>query len=177
MEKTKKILIPTDLSENSRAALRLALSLDTAKGVEIVVLHVAQEFSAWDIPDELSLLEPRFLQWEADRILREANLDLSRFLGAHRDDFRRNFVMRMKVVRGAVGQKIIETACLESADLIVMSPKPRGTFRSLFSRSITERVTREAPCPVLSVCPPRMQEPAHGWLVPLFGSFLQGSRA
>lgn len=177
MEKTKKILVPTDLSENSRAALRLAFSLGTVNGVEIVVLHVARELSAWKIPDELSLLEPRFLQWEADRVINEANLDLSRFLEGHRDDFRNNFIVRKKVVRGAVGEKIVDVACLESADLIIMSPNPHGAFRRLFSRSVTERITREAPCPVLSVCPPRMQEPPHGRMVPLFGDLLQGSHA
>ena len=177
MENTKKILVPTDLSENSRAALRLASSLNTGNGVEIVVLHVARGFSTWAIPDELSLLERRFLQWEADRVINEANLDLSRFLEGHRDDCRKHFILRKKVVLGAVAEKIVEVACLESAELIVMSPKPYATFRRLFSRSVTEKITREAPCLVLSVCPPRMQEPPQGRIVPLFGDLMQSSRA
>jgi universal stress protein A len=176
MNHAQKILVPTDLSENSRLGLRFAFSL-TQNCVEILVLHVAQNFSAWQIPDEISLLEPRFLKWEADRILGEAHLDLDRFLEGQRDDFRRNLIVRKKAVLGPVTEKILDVACQESVDLIVMSPRPHGAFRRLLSRSITDRITREAPCPILSVCPPRIQHPEHGRMIPLFGGILQGSRA
>ena len=52
MKEVKKILAPTDFSENSRAGLRSALSLAAENNAELLILHVANEFQAWEIPDE-----------------------------------------------------------------------------------------------------------------------------
>jgi nucleotide-binding universal stress UspA family protein len=177
MEKTKKILVPTDLSENSSAALRFAFSLGAGNRLEIMVLHVARGFASWPMPDELYFLSPQFLQWEADRAMVEASLDLSRFLEVQRDELPEISIVRRKVVLGPIAEKILDVACQESMDLIVMSPKPHGAFHRLLSRSITDRITREAPCPVLSVCPPQTQRPEPGAMIPLFGGIPQGSRA
>jgi nucleotide-binding universal stress UspA family protein len=175
MQKPRKILSPTDLSENSRTGLRFALSLAARERVELLVLHVARNFPLWSIPDEPGLMDVRCIRWELDRIASEASLDLSRFLEGQKKDFLRDCSIRKKVVLGAVAERIVEVACKEEIDLIVMSPRPHKALRRFFSRSITDRVTREAPCPVLTVCPPRIAPRPGGERLPVFG-LLQGAR-
>jgi hypothetical protein len=64
MQKPRKILSPTDLSENSRTGLRFALSLATRDRVELLVLHVARDFPLRSIPDEPGVMDPRCVRWE-----------------------------------------------------------------------------------------------------------------
>ena len=44
----KNILIPTDLSQRSKRALRYALSLATEYSAKITVLHVANKLDSWN---------------------------------------------------------------------------------------------------------------------------------
>lgn len=104
--------------------------------------------------------------WTADTVIKEATLDLNRFLEKHLDEARRVPTVRKKVVLGEVDQRIVEVADVEKADLIVMSPRPHGTMRRFFLGSVTDRVTREAPCPVLSVCQPQLSRPWRERLIP-----------
>lgn len=51
------ILIPTDLSQRSKRALRYALSLATEYSANIAVLHVANEVDSWELySDEFSFM-------------------------------------------------------------------------------------------------------------------------
>ena len=84
MKQIKKLLVPTDLSENSRRGLLYACSLAAENKGALTILHVANEFAAWELYcDEFTFLEPARRAWPADRVLAEANLDLNRFLEPH----------------------------------------------------------------------------------------------
>ena len=177
MNTIKRILVPTDLSEDSRAGLRSGMSLAAQNNSELLVLHVTQALQLWQIPDELCLLDNQWIKWEVDRVHSEACLDLNRFLEAHRQDFGNIPAIRTKAVLGPVAPRIIEVAYSAEVDLIVMSPKPHGAVRRLFSRSITDQITREAPCPVLSVRPTRAQRYPQGRFLPVFQGIPQGFHA
>ena len=47
--------------------------------------------------------------------------------------------------------KIVETAKLESCDLIVMGSRGLGGIKEFFLGSVSDRVADEAPCPVLII--------------------------
>ena len=49
MKRLTKILVPTDLSDQSRRGLRYACSLTADEQAALVVLHVANEFKAWEL--------------------------------------------------------------------------------------------------------------------------------
>ena len=52
----KNIVLPTDLSQRSKRALRYALSLATEYRATITVIHVANELDSWELYcDEFSL--------------------------------------------------------------------------------------------------------------------------
>ena len=81
MKRLNKILVPTDLSDNSRRALNYGCWLAAEDQAEIVVLHVANEFSAWELHcEDLAFVGASQEVWPIDRVLPEASLDLSRFL-------------------------------------------------------------------------------------------------
>jgi hypothetical protein len=53
-----KLLVPIDLSENSRRGCFTQCSLGAENKGDLTVLHVANEFDAWEIySDEFSFLE------------------------------------------------------------------------------------------------------------------------
>ena len=59
MKSIQKLLVPTDLSENSRRGLVYACSLAAENKGVVTILHVANEFDAWELySDEFSFLEP-----------------------------------------------------------------------------------------------------------------------
>ena len=176
MRGVKKVLVPTDLSENSRRGVRNALSLAAENGAELLVLHVAREFQAWELyPDEMGFIDRPPCRWTADRVVQEATLDLHRFLERHLDEVRRVSAVRKRVVLGDVIERITEVAQEEQSDLIVMSPRPHGTLRRLFLGSVTDRVTRKAPCPVLSLCQEKQARPFRGKPIPAMPSPLRST--
>jgi universal stress protein A len=172
MKRIHKLLVPTDLSENSRRGLAYACSLaEENKGV-LTVLHVANEFGAWEFyTDEFSFLDSAARQsWPTDRVLSEASLDLNHFLEGHLEALKKLTSVTKRVVLGPIAEQIVTVAEDEKADLVVMSPRRHSGLRHLWRGSITDKVTRMSPCPVLSVTPPLPSRAWRGKLMPaLFG--------
>src|SRR5512136_2060748 len=89
MKRLNKILVPTDLSEHSRRALAYGFRLAAEDKAELVVLHVANEFNAWEWSTEFEIYTGNHGQmWPLDRILSEASLDLNHFLEPHLTDLK-----------------------------------------------------------------------------------------
>jgi nucleotide-binding universal stress UspA family protein len=65
---------------------------------------------------------------------------------------RQTVKVRPLVRLGKVTEEIIATAKEEQCDLIVMTSR-EGSLRRLFGGTVTERIVRNAPCPVLSMQP------------------------
>lgn len=83
MNRLRRILAPTDLSENSRAGLSYAFSSAEDCQAEVIILHVADEWQAWQaLSDEMAFVTSNTYKWTVDRIINEATLDLNRFLEA-----------------------------------------------------------------------------------------------
>ena len=61
--------------------------------------------------------------------------------------------VRFLVWTGAAAESIIDAAESEAADLIVVGSHGRGRLGRLILGSVSEEVTRRAPCPVLVVRP------------------------
>lgn len=161
MRHIKNILIPTDLSEDSRRALVYGAALAAESAATITILHVAIDLRAWAyVSDDLAILDPNSQLWPGDRVLAEATLDLNRFLDTHLAALKPAARVGKRVVLGSVPEGIVAAATDERADLVIMSPRRHHRLRHWLSTSITDRVTRLSPCPVLSVTEP---SPSHGW--------------
>ncbi|MPZ76824.1 MAG: hypothetical protein GEU77_09880 [Deltaproteobacteria bacterium] len=162
----RRILAPTDLSINSISGIACALSLSRDHDAEIILFHV----TSFPKPPLSSLCEaecfpfgdPVFLPPSVDRVLQEADARLNAFVSASLGDILAEYRRRTHVSLGPVSREIVNAALSEQVDLIVMAKRRRGFLPRLFSPSISEQVSRSAPCPVLSVCPPQIARPTEG---------------
>lgn len=169
MKSIQKILVPTDLSENSRRGLVYACSLAAENKAIVTILHIADEFDAWELYyDEFSFLEASRRAWPSDRVLSEANLDLNHFLEQHLEAIKKLSCVTKRVVLGPIAEQIVTVAEEEKADLVVMSPQRHRGLRHFFRGGITDGVSRMIPCPVLSVTPPPASRAWRGTLRPAF---------
>jgi nucleotide-binding universal stress UspA family protein len=89
-----------------------------------------------------------------DQLLQRARIRLAAFIKTIKTDG-----CHTRVAFGRPAEEIVLSAVLERADLIVMAKRHLGFIRRLLSPSISEQVSRTAPCAVLSICPPKLQRP------------------
>jgi universal stress protein A len=168
MKRIEKLLVPTDLSDNSRRGLLSACSLAAETKSALTILHVANEFVGWELySDEFTFLEAAGRAWPTDRVLAEASLDLNRFLEPHLAAMKNIPAVNKRLVLGPIAAQIVMVAEEEKADLVVLSPRRNRGLRRILSGGITDRVTRISPCPVLSVAPPLPSRPWRGVLLPV----------
>ena len=151
----KKILVPTDFSESSEAAVKYARALAEAFDASIHVLHVIEDpfVHVWAgegyIPDL-----PHF----REGLAKEANAKLGKSFSAQdRERFRAQLVAKF----GSPFVEIVRYAKGEEVDLIVMGTHGRGPIAHLLMGSVAEKVVRKAPCPVLTV-----RHPEHEFVMP-----------
>jgi universal stress protein A len=168
MKRIQRLLVPTDLSDNSRRGLLYACSLAAENQGVLTILHVANDLAAWEFySDEFAFLAPTGRPWPTDRVLAEASLDLNRFLAPHLEAMKKITYVNKRLVLGPIAEQIVTVAEEEKADLVVMSPRRHRGIRRIFSAGITDRVTRMSPCPVLSVAAPLPSRPWRGAWLPL----------
>jgi nucleotide-binding universal stress UspA family protein len=138
----RRILMPTDFSETSDAALTYAMSLAQVCSASVYLLHVIRDLGdtvGWEPP--LSLLE------EQQAVARE---DLSRLVERQPREIQVQSMVRV----GFPFVEIIRYAKELDVDLIVMGTHGRGPVAHMLMGSVAEKVVRKAPCPVLTVRPP-----------------------
>jgi nucleotide-binding universal stress UspA family protein len=177
MKRLQRILAPVDMTEASRSGLKLAIALAAENGADLLALHVANEFQAWQMLDETGFASDRIYRWEVDRLVRESLLDLNRYLEPAIAEITRLPQFRRRVVLGDAATKIVDIAHLEESDLIVLSPRPHSALRRLFFGSVTDKVTRAAPCPVLSISAIEQSQRPKGKAVPVVGGLLRALEA
>ena len=131
----KRILCPTDFSETSAHAADLAVAMAGYYKAAISALHVVQTF------------EPSLDAGSVDGVRQET----AAFFG---DATKAGLTLDGHVELGSPIQRILDHADSLPADLVVMGTHGSSGFEHLVLGSVTEKVLRKAPCPVLTV-PPR----------------------
>lgn len=161
MDKIKKILAPTDLSELSQAGVRYALNMAKELRAEVLVYHVVNFAEIQQYSKELRPGATAFRSFPppAD-ILERFQIALARFLGEHFGDLLPLVTVRERVEIGRADERIVEQAEKEGSDVIVISTHGRTGLAHAFVGSVTEKVVRTAPCPVLSIRPSPDRESA-----------------
>lgn len=139
MLKIGTILLPTDLSETSKASFGLACSLAHDYGARLIVLHV--------IPT--GTLEVRTL---AELGLGESGPEFEqsiRYLLQTTMPPSKRVPVEYRILRGDPAPTILRFAAESSADLLVVGSHGRTGLRRLLMGSVAEHLMRQAPCPVL----------------------------
>lgn len=139
----KNILLATDFSEFSQAALPYALAVARLYQSKVYVAHV--------IPPEAHLavpLEPMPLEY--DKNWRMAALHMDTFMGAGP---LKDVAHEVLLEQGEFWDVLSDMIKKHEIDLIVLGTHGRGAIRKLLLGSVAEQVVRQAPCPVLTVGP------------------------
>jgi universal stress protein A len=135
----RTVLHPTDYSDHSRQAFELACRVARDRGSRLVVLHVAEPVHV-SSPGMASLPPlPKGYRgaWESRLRLMQP-----------RDP---NVRVEHRLEEGDVAAAILRVARQEQSDLIVMGTRGRTGLRRLLGRSVTAKVRRKSPCPVVTV--------------------------
>lgn len=142
----ERILFPTDFSESSNHAAAWALSLARRGKAAIIVLHVLDtslDASGFYVPH---------LSFERldEEMLLSAGKMLSAFAAKHFKGYRN---VELVTAAGKPYMEILKAIKDRSIGLCVMGSLGKAGVERFFIGSTTERVTREAACPVLVVPP------------------------
>jgi len=161
-----RILVPTDFSAPSEAALATAKDLATRFGASLNLVHVLEDpyaVAAYSA-DALGYLPPGIKEtWQ-----REAEKHLNALLTpAERVHYKATTAV---LFSGNAAREIVEYAQDKRIDLIVMGTHGRGGFAHFLLGSVAERVVRTAECPVLTMrgaAVARVSAPAREVTVPV----------
>lgn len=146
MVEIKKILFPSDFSENSTKILPYVLSVSEKYNSTIYLLHVAQDLLKWGgfyIPHpSLNLFQKEVLESAEkamDRICEEQLQGCPNF-------------QRM-IISGEPAVEILKTIESEGIDLVVMGTHGRKGLEHTIFGSVAENVVKKSPVPVLIINP------------------------
>ena len=145
------ILHPTDYSESSAYALRIATDLARQHQASIIILHVAETLGPENVTfgEATSQLEPAAYR-------RRLEEDLRQQVAAPP-----GISVEYLLAEGDVAQEIQRVAQERDCDLIVMGTHGRTGLSHLIMGSIAEKVVRLANCPVLTTKIPNLQKSSH----------------
>lgn len=150
-----RILVPTDFSKHSHNALAYAAAFAEKFGAELYLLHVVQDMALF-IPEAVSVAPPAVPPIE--QMSAAVHAALVRLV--HDNDLGRLRV-HCEVREGTPFYEIIQYARAADIDLIIMGTHGRSGLVHVLLGSVSERVVRKAPCPVLTV-----RDPEHEFVHP-----------
>ncbi len=139
------ILVPTDFSDASEAALTYARGLANAFGSSLHLVHVMEDLLAHAWSAEVYVASMPNLREEVEK---EARQRLATMLP---DEERQRYRAVLALLAGNPFIEIIRYAKTNNIDLIVIGTHGRGPIAHMLLGSVAERVVRKSPCPVLTV--------------------------
>jgi nucleotide-binding universal stress UspA family protein len=151
----KTVLVPTDFSEASEAALRYGKAMAEAFGASLHVVHVMEDLLAHAWAAEVYVSSMPQLR---DEIEKESRQRLGALLA---DTEQRALRAETALLAGNPFLEIIRYAKAHHIDLIVMGTHGRGPIAHMLLGSVAEKVVRKSPCPVLTV-----REAQHEFVMP-----------
>jgi universal stress protein A len=140
----RKILCPTDFSEASYTGLQVANELAVYFSSELILVHVISPVHA--IPGANL---PGFDVGSYEQEMKIYSQKLLEDLAKNR--IHPNITCNTFLLDGSPSDAIVSVAASEQVDLIVISTHGLSGFRRFIFGSVTEKVFRNAICPVLTV--------------------------
>jgi nucleotide-binding universal stress UspA family protein len=138
MIRIQRVLCATDFSDHSERALAHAAALTAAYGARLTVQHVSVNRPVRDLqPTQLTEVERRRLELELRRLT--ASVPATVAVDVRVDE------------AGDAHGAILTLARELNADLLVVGSHGRSGFERLWLGSVTEKLLRKSPCPVLVV--------------------------
>jgi nucleotide-binding universal stress UspA family protein len=148
MLEIKLIHCPIDFSEFSVRAYRHAQSLAEHYRAKVVVQHVVE---VWRHPSASFATSTALYDEYCQTLRGNGKLQLQEFVRNHTHD---DALPDVVVEEGMAPDSILSFAQAQKSDLIVMGTHGLRGFDRLMLGSVTDRVMRRAPCPVMAVREP-----------------------
>jgi nucleotide-binding universal stress UspA family protein len=144
----EKILCPTDFSDPSYLAIRTGAEMAQHFGAQLIVVHILEPLPV--IHTAQGPLDFNTAKVEAEkRAFADKKLDI-----IIKHEVSSDVASQSKIDMGDPAQGIVLAAGLENVDLIVMATHGMSGWRKFFLGSVTEKVVRNAACPVLTIREP-----------------------
>ena len=143
-----RIVVPTDFSDCAEEAWGLAQRMAGALDAELLLTHVLVETPLYS--------EGPFTMEKTRQVFGAARRWATETLEVWAAKAR-GAALRVRVVlrTGVPHEEIVALATDEKADLVVIGTHGRGGINRALLGSVTDRVVRLAPCPVLTVRQPQ----------------------
>jgi nucleotide-binding universal stress UspA family protein len=141
----KNILVPIDFSKQSMEALKVAIELAGKTKAKITVVHVGYVPVIYDtgLVGQPVTLNPTFIE----QIQLDAKKKLDRIKSNSNSDVRIN----TEVLVGDITTSIKDSIEEYSADLVVIGSSGVSGMTALLVGSVTEKIVRNSPVPVLTI--------------------------
>jgi nucleotide-binding universal stress UspA family protein len=163
----KRLLVPTDFSEASTAAVTYGVALARAFNAQLFLLHVVSSQDFDMVVERERVLEELLADSPSpapiDDVARHAvREEFGKVLSPQEEhDVRAEYVLRTGGVSGPY-LEIVRYAKENDIDLIVMGAHGRSFVAHILTMgSVAEKVVRRAPCPVMTV-----RHPEHEFVLP-----------
>jgi universal stress protein A len=146
MMTAQRFLVPLDFSADANEALEYAIGLASKLGARVTLLHVLQSppWGGVDMDVTCPHAYSRFIQHLEAEVTHNMQACLERVTAGGLEG-------EVVAVHGVPFQEILETAKNQQVDLIIMGTHGRTGLHHMLLGSVTEKVVRLAPCPVLTV--------------------------
>jgi nucleotide-binding universal stress UspA family protein len=148
----KKILVATDFSEPSEAALAYGRELARNFAATLLVVHVVDDLLSRVAGSDGFVFSDPTLQAQVEETARQRIGAL--LSNEDRDELNAEALV---TTSNTPAYAIVDYARQANVDLIVMGTHGRGAVAHLLMGSVAERVVRIAPCPVLTVRHPERE--------------------
>jgi len=145
----RTILVPCDFSGVAAALLHRLMPLTERSGAALHILHVIEPAGA------LAAAEPPGTSLSSEMRASAARLQLQEWVER---TLPRRVAITSTVRVGRAADEIVAQAEALEADLIVMSAHVGKGLSGVLLRTTTERVAREAPCPVLVIAKDKVHD-------------------
>lgn len=146
----RSLLVPTDFSSSSEAAVELALDMAHANGARVVLVHVTDVGATLALDAAMSSAAMGIAAAVGvDRQLQENARNALETLGARVRE--RGISVELVSTEGTPESRIVELAVERGADAIVMGTQGRSGLEQILVGSVAEKVVRSATVPVITV--------------------------
>lgn len=147
----KKILCPTDFSDPSMKALKVAVEWAETFSAELLILHVIAPVPVVTAPPAPTAFDIGLYRKELEKAANQSLKDIVE------NKISADITVKPMVLQGQAPDEIVKAAEENNVDLIVTSTHGTTGWRHLVFGSVAEKVVRSSTCPVLSIQVPSDQ--------------------
>ncbi|SMD31959.1 Nucleotide-binding universal stress protein, UspA family [Reichenbachiella faecimaris] len=142
------IAVPYDFSEYAEAALDFAIQIGEKTNATIRLIHVIEYplATTFNVTGEVEEYEPMDKIYALE-LIKKTNERMAKVISDHNQ----NVTIQRTILMGKAYDGITDQIEETEADLIVMGTKGATGLKELFVGSNTEKIVRNAHCPVLAI--------------------------